>query len=140
MHIGELSKRTGIPARMLRYYEEQQLITPRRLPNGYREYDEHLVDRVRKIRGLLDSGVPTRLIGDILPCLHQGPEIVVADPDPQLRERLVVQRDEMTERLTFLQQSRDALASYVEALDRACRTAAPSTSASASTSSSASSG
>jgi DNA-binding transcriptional MerR regulator len=41
---------------MLRYYEEQGLITPRRLGNGYREYDEYLIDRVHKIRGLLDAG------------------------------------------------------------------------------------
>jgi DNA-binding transcriptional MerR regulator len=103
---------------MLRYYEEQGLITPRRLANGYREYDDYLVDRVRKIRGLLDAGVPTRIIGDILPCLNQGTQIVVSAPDPELRERLVEQRDKMTERLTFLQQSRDALASYIEAMDR----------------------
>lgn len=35
---------------MLRYYEEQGLITPQCLANGYREYDGHLVDRVSKIR------------------------------------------------------------------------------------------
>ncbi|MEV7431850.1 MerR family transcriptional regulator [Nocardioides sp. NPDC092400] len=118
MRIGELSKRTEVPTRMLRYYEEQELITPRRLPNGYREYDEYLVDRVRQIRGLLDSGVPTRLIGDILPCLHRRSQIVVVAPDPELRERLIEQRDKMTERLTFLQQSRDALTSYIAAMDR----------------------
>lgn len=65
MRIGELAKMTGMPARMLRYYEEQGLITPRRLDNGYRECDEDLVARVQKIRGLLDSGTPTRIISDI---------------------------------------------------------------------------
>lgn len=118
MRIGELSERTDVPTRMLRYYEEQELITPRRLPNGYREYDDYLVDRVRKIRGLLDAGVPTRIIADILPCLHQQQEIVVVASDPELRERLARQRDKMTERLTFLQQSRDALDRYIEAMDR----------------------
>lgn len=117
MRIGELSKRTGVPARMLRYYEEQGLITPRRLGNGYREYDEYLIDRVHKIRGLLDAGVPTRIIGDMLPCLNQGPEIIVTDPDPELREMLVAQRDKMTERIAFLEQNRDALTRYIEAMD-----------------------
>jgi len=53
MRIGELAKRTGVPPRMLRYYEEQGLITPQRLDNGYRDYGDYLVDRVNKIRDTL---------------------------------------------------------------------------------------
>ncbi|WP_193103555.1 MerR family transcriptional regulator [Brachybacterium sp. FME24] len=119
MRIGELTKRTGVPTRMLRYYEEQGLITPRRLDNGYREYDDYLVNRVRKIRGLLDSGIPTRIIGDMLPCLNDTEATVVADPDPELRELLVEQRDKMTERISFLEQNRVALTRYIDAMDRA---------------------
>lgn len=119
MRIGELTKRTGVPTRMLRYYEEQGLITPRRLDNGYREYDDYLVNRVRKIRGLLDSGIPTRIIGDMLPCLNDTEATVVADPDPELRELLVEQRDKMAERISFLEQNRAALTRYLEAMDRA---------------------
>jgi DNA-binding transcriptional MerR regulator len=40
MHIGELSERTNISRRLLRYYEEQGLIFSERSPNGYRSYDE----------------------------------------------------------------------------------------------------
>ena len=40
MRIGELSRRTGVPERLLRYYEEQDLLHPQRLPSGYREYTE----------------------------------------------------------------------------------------------------
>jgi len=36
--IGELSCRTGVPARLLRYYEEQDLLHPERDSNGYRRY------------------------------------------------------------------------------------------------------
>ena len=50
MRIGELSRRTGTATRLLRYYEEQGLLTPQREENGYREYGEHLVDRVLQIR------------------------------------------------------------------------------------------
>ena len=118
MRIGDLSHRTGVSPRMLRYYEEQGLITARRLDNGFREYDDYLVDRVHKIRGLLDSGIPTRIIANILPCLHQA-EIVVEDADPQLRAMLVEQRDNMTERIVILEQNRDALTRYIRAMDRA---------------------
>lgn len=119
MRIGELSARTQVPARMLRYYEEQGLISPRRLDNGYRAYDEYLVDRVLKIRGLLDAGIPTRIIGDMLPCLNQPQEIVVADPDPELRAMLERERDRMTEKIGFLADNRDRISCYIEALERA---------------------
>ncbi|ETD33287.1 MerR family transcriptional regulator [Williamsia sp. D3] len=119
MKIGELSAKTGVATRMLRYYEEQGLITPQRLANGYRDYDGYLVDRVTKISGLVDSGVPTRIIGDILPCLNQPQEIIVRDPDPHLREMLVNQRDAMTERVALLEQNRDALTRYIAAMDQA---------------------
>ena len=67
MRIGELSCRTGVPARLLRYYEEQDLLHPERDSNGYRCYDAADADRVEQIRGLLDSGLTTEIISRILP-------------------------------------------------------------------------
>ncbi|BCW70777.1 MerR family transcriptional regulator [Arthrobacter sp. NicSoilB8] len=119
MRIGELAERSGVPARMLRYYEEQGLVVPRRLDNGYRVYDDHLLDRVQKIRGLIDAGIPTRIISDILPCLDQPQEIVVADPDPKLRELLIHERERMSQKIDLLIQNRDAITRYIEALDDA---------------------
>jgi DNA-binding transcriptional MerR regulator len=116
MRIGELSKKTGVPSRMLRYYEEQELITPRRLDNGYREYDDYLIDRVKKIKGLIDSGIPTRIVTNILPCLGQPQTIVVENADPALFELLETERDRMSEKIEFLTHNRDALTSYLQAL------------------------
>lgn len=104
---------------MLRYYEEQGLVTPRRLDNGYREYDEYLVERVAKIRGLIDSGIPTRIIGNILPCLNQPQTVVVDDADPKLLEILLHERDRMTHRIDVLSQNRDAITRYIRALEAA---------------------
>lgn len=117
MRIGELARRTGVAPRMLRYYEEQGLITPQRLDNGYREYGDYLVDRVNKIRGLVDSGIPSRIIIDVLPCLDQPQTIVVRDPDPELRATLVTERDRMSQKIEFLVQNRDALTKYIETMD-----------------------
>lgn len=117
MRIGELSKRTGVPPRMLRYYEEQGLISPRRLDNGYREYDDYLVDRVGKIKGLIDVGIPTRIVTGILPCLGQPQTIVFENVDPGLYELLEAERDRMNEKIDFLAQNRDALTSYLQALE-----------------------
>jgi DNA-binding transcriptional MerR regulator len=40
MRIGELAERTGVSRRLLRSYEEQELLVPSRALNGYREYGE----------------------------------------------------------------------------------------------------
>jgi DNA-binding transcriptional MerR regulator len=119
VRIGELAKRTGVATRMLRYYEEQGLISPSRSHNGYRAYDEYLVDRVQKIRGLIDSGIPTRIIGNILPCLGKPQVIVVEDADPELHVILAKERDRMSEKIRFLTHNRDAIDSYLDALDGA---------------------
>ncbi|MDY0912268.1 MerR family transcriptional regulator [Rathayibacter festucae] len=119
MRIGELSKKTGVPARMLRYYEEHDLIRPTRLDNGYRDYDDYLVDRVQKIRGLVDSGIPTRIIVDILPCLDKPQTIVVQNVEPGLRDLLVLERDRMSVKIDFLIQNRDAISRYIDAVDEA---------------------
>ena len=118
MKIGELSHKTDVSARMLRYYEEQGLITVGRRENGFREYDDYLVDRVLKIRGLLDSGIPTRIIADILPCLDRG-QLLVVNADPRLRAVLIEQRDKMDERIAILTHNRDALSRYIDAMEKA---------------------
>ena len=45
MKIGELSERTNVPTRMLRYYEEQGLLSSERRSNGYRDYPETAATR-----------------------------------------------------------------------------------------------
>jgi DNA-binding transcriptional MerR regulator len=69
MRIGELSRRTGVSVRLLRYYEEQGLLSPVRRPSGYREYREDDVPTVRNIRTLLGAGLSTRTIAELLPCM-----------------------------------------------------------------------
>ncbi|WP_327173175.1 MerR family transcriptional regulator [Streptomyces sp. NBC_01336] len=69
MRIGELSKRTRIPIRMLRYYEERGLLRPERAPSGYRHYQEADVEQATLVSSLVRSGLPTRLI---LPLLQKN--------------------------------------------------------------------
>lgn len=66
MRIGEVSRRTGVAARMLRYYEEQGLLQPARHVNGYRDYTEADLEQVDTIRNLGAAGVPTRFIKIVL--------------------------------------------------------------------------
>ena len=127
LRIGELAKLSNTPTRSLRYYEEQGLIVPRRLENGYREYDPYLIDRAIQIRGLIDSGVPTKIIALILPCLDKPRGIVSDDIQPELLAILRDEREKMTQRIDFLTRNRDSISTYIEAADAALarRTAEP---------------
>lgn len=118
MRIGELSERTGTPRRLLRYYEEQGLLVADRSPNGYRDYPEGCVNRVRQIRGLLDSGLPTRVIKQILPCINDSRSIHVADATPETIAILETERARMDDRIECLVRSRDAISGYLEAVRR----------------------
>ncbi|GGY02209.1 MerR family transcriptional regulator [Streptomyces hiroshimensis] len=114
MRIGELSERTGTSRRLLRYYEEQGLIVSERSPNGYRHYDERLADRVLQIRGLLDAGLPTRIIKQILPCLDKPRVIHFPDATPEMLATLELERDRMTERIECLIRNRNAVSEYLD--------------------------
>lgn len=70
MQIGELARRSGASERSLRHYEQRGLLTPARAGNGYRDYDEAAFDVVRTIRTLLDAGLTTRTIAQLLPCVE----------------------------------------------------------------------
>ncbi len=102
MKIGELAKRTNVSTRLLRYYEEEGLLTPDRAANGYRDYAERLVDRVLQIRGLLDSGLPTRIIKQIIPCLTEPRVIHVTDATPDMIATLEHERDQIDLRIRCL--------------------------------------
>lgn len=76
MQIGEASVKAGVAARMLRYYECQDLVVPGRDANNYRRYCEEGVLRARQVRALLEAGLPTRLIKVLLS--HSEPDAPVS--------------------------------------------------------------
>src|SRR5919112_2068194 len=73
MLIGELSRLTSVSPRLLRHYEQQRLLTSSRLPNGYRDYAEDASLIVGQLRALLDAGLPTEVIREVLPCAEGRP-------------------------------------------------------------------
>jgi DNA-binding transcriptional MerR regulator len=116
MRIGELARRTEVPARLLRYYEDQGLLTPDRQVNGYRDYAPDDVPRVLQIRGLIDAGVPTAIIREILPCLEDPATIRIKDPSPEVVDALERRRDQMDARIQCLARNRDAIIRYLATL------------------------
>ncbi|MFJ5049476.1 MerR family transcriptional regulator [Streptomyces sp. NPDC088719] len=121
MQIGELSQRTDTPVRMLRYYEEQELIESERLPNGYRHYEDYVVDRVRQVRGLLDVGLPTRIIKQILPCLDSPQAIHLPYVTPDMIATLERERDRMAEKIACLTKNHRAIDDYLHAVSHEIR-------------------
>ena len=57
LRVGELAKAGGISTDTLRHYERRGVLPrPHRSPNGYREYPEEALERVRMIRQALAVG------------------------------------------------------------------------------------
>ncbi len=55
MNVGAAARRSGLPAKTIRYYEDIGLISPARASNGYRDYssdDVHRLAFLRRARGL----------------------------------------------------------------------------------------
>ncbi|MEU7769343.1 MerR family transcriptional regulator [Nocardia sp. NPDC049190] len=114
MRIGELAERTGVSRRLLRYYEEQGLITPKRARNGYREYGESHVHVVLQITGPLDAGLPTRIIQQFLPCLDTPQTIYVPDVTTEMIATLRSEQAWLSERIECLTRNKDAIAGYLD--------------------------
>jgi DNA-binding transcriptional MerR regulator len=116
MRIGELASRTGVPARRLRYYEEQGLLSSERSANGYRDYDAQAVQRVTQIRGLIDAGIPTAIIKRILPLLDNPRTIHVDGPATELIDALEHHREQLDARIQCITRNRDAITRYLDAV------------------------
>ena len=58
MRISEVSRRSGISATALRYYESIGLVLPRRSSNGYRDYDAATLHRLDLIEASKELGLP----------------------------------------------------------------------------------
>ena len=72
MTIKELEERTGMPRANIRYYEEQELIFPQRLPNGYRDYSEEDANTLEKIKLLRQLHlINEKPVGDIYAIIFQ---------------------------------------------------------------------
>ncbi|MEU6094330.1 MerR family transcriptional regulator [Streptomyces sp. NPDC047079] len=125
MRMGEMVRRTGVSERLLRYYEEQGLLTPERLPSGYRVYCEKDVDTVRRVRMLLTAGLTTDTIAKVLPCVREQDERLVpvcSDLVAELRR----ERERITRSIDALEASRSLLDSVISAHPVAATAGLPS--------------
>lgn len=115
MKIGELSRETGVAVRLLRYYEAQGLLTSHRSEGGHRHYGPEAPATVARIRTLLDAGLPTRVIRELMPCfVGDGTELQAC-----VLDHLKTQYAELDSRIADLTRARAALGDILDASARA---------------------
>ncbi|RKS06719.1 DNA-binding transcriptional MerR regulator [Nocardiopsis sp. Huas11] len=113
MRIGELSRRSGVSPRSLRYYEEQGLLASTRTAGGHREYGPLALERVDRIQCLFAAGLSSATIYALLPCIYAQER---GDPAPDLLDNLCEERTRIAASIGQLQRSLSALD---EVIDRA---------------------
>jgi DNA-binding transcriptional MerR regulator len=116
MRIGALARETGVSGRLLRYYEEQGLLQPVRLANGYREYADSDVVAVSHIRSLLAAGLPTAVITQVLYCVHDDGERLVTSACPGMVNHLERERARIADAIVQLGTAQQALDDLLAAM------------------------
>ena len=105
MEIRELSKLTNVPAKTIRYYEEVKLLpSPNRKPNGYRDYTEYDVDRLKLVAGARRLDFSLAEIKEILDLRDRG-----IAPCSVLLELLDRKANEISQRIIELRQMQEDL-------------------------------
>jgi len=106
MKIGEVAERSGVPAKTIRFWEDQRLLpAPARTPASYRDYDPAVLERLAFIRHAQAAGLTLEHIRQVLDIRDEGqpPCVHVAG---LIARRLA----EVEARLTELARARDQLA------------------------------
>ena len=79
MRIGEVAARARVPAKTIRFWEDQGLLpAPERTPSGYRDYDAGVLERLAFIRHAQAAGLTLEAIRQVMqvrdlgqpPCIH----------------------------------------------------------------------
>ncbi|NUP50374.1 MAG: MerR family transcriptional regulator [Catenulispora sp.] len=109
MRIGDLARQTGVSVRSLRYYEQQGLLASTRSAGGQREYPAAAVDRVIRIQEMFAAGVPSRVLAELLPCIHDTDGSPNATATPWLTETLTAERDRIDAAIKDLHRTRALL-------------------------------
>ncbi|GIH46979.1 DNA-binding transcriptional regulator, MerR family [Microbispora rosea] len=97
MLIGEVARRSGVSARMLRHYESLGLVRPTgRNEAGYREYSSEDIRRIFHIESLRSLGLSLREVGRALDDPGFTPSELVDDLISRTRERIAAETELLT--------------------------------------------
>ncbi|TDC61319.1 HEAT repeat domain-containing protein, partial [Streptomyces hainanensis] len=97
MLIGDVARRSGVSARMLRHYETLGLVRPTgRTGSGYREYSDEDIRRVFHIESLRSLGLSLRDVGRALDDPDFAPAELVDDLVRRTRDRIAAETELLT--------------------------------------------
>ncbi|GAA1556514.1 MerR family transcriptional regulator [Actinomadura kijaniata] len=97
MLIGDVARRSGVSARMLRHYESLGLVRPTgRTAAGYREYSGEDIRRIFHIESLRSLGLSLREVGSALDDPGFTPSGLVDDLIRRTRERIARETELLT--------------------------------------------
>lgn len=108
MHIGMAAERANLPAKTIRYYEDIALVKPARLDNGYREYSDNDVHRLRFLQRARSLGFTIEECR-ILLSLYADKRRASADVKAVAKGKI----EEIDRKISELQSLRATLASLV---------------------------
>ncbi|MFG1688117.1 HEAT repeat domain-containing protein [Nonomuraea sp. NPDC049269] len=97
MLIGDVARRSGVSARMLRHYDSLGLVRPTgRTEAGYREYSSEDIRRIFQIESLRSLGLSLREVRRALDDPDFTPSELVDDLIRQTRERIAAETELLT--------------------------------------------
>lgn len=110
MNIGDVSTRTGLPAKTIRYYEDINLIKPMRDDNGYRRFRDQDVHKLNFLGRARALGFTIEDCRTLL-ALYEDETRASADVKQVARDHLV----QIETKISDLNAMRDTLSHLIEA-------------------------
>lgn len=109
VRIGELSRLTGASVRSLRHYEQKGLILSERQENGYRSFENSMVQRVKTIQLFLGLGLNTDQIKEIIDCKYGNQNAEHEQFCEELFQTYEEKLDEINSQIYHLKQVKERL-------------------------------
>lgn len=109
MNIGEASKLSDLPPKTIRYYEDIELVRPMRSQNGYRDYSQNDVHRLRFLQRSRSLGFTIEECRLLL-SLYENDQRASADVKAVANQKI----NEIDQKITELRSLKKTLTSLAE--------------------------
>lgn len=112
--IGQVAKRAGVTHDTIRLYERYGLIEkPERAPNGYRQYTEEVINRLRFINRAKVMGFTLKEIAELLEIRRTSQNTC-----DDMHEQATLKLTDVDQKLSELQQLRQALKKVIDTCEQ----------------------